>query len=375
MTTLETLEALTDRVSLINECPSASDIQHNVPLYDCSALASVLDDPQKGETFKAELASVLLNGAGAFALKGAFDDTTVIDEATAVFRDIIAKEKDTDGGGADHFAATGANDRIWNSLEKLCVAAPEVFARYHANRWIELASEAWLGPAFQMTAQVNLVRPGGNAQEGHCDYHLGFMTADQVNTYPAHVHTMSPKLTLQGAVAHCDMPVESGTTKLLPYSHNWVENYASFRNPAVRELFEERHVQLPLDKGDLLFFSPGLLHGAGENLTGNIDRMANLLQVSSAFGQAMETIDRTAMCRLTFPVLANSDMSVAERNAVIASTAEGYPFPTNLDNDPPVGGLAPQSQQALMRQALDEHWDAIAFEKALDERNAKRFST
>ncbi|MGA0980665.1 MAG: phytanoyl-CoA dioxygenase, partial [Candidatus Nanopelagicales bacterium] len=31
---------------------------------------------------------------------------------------------------------------------------------------------------------------------------------------------------------------------------------------------------------------------------------------------------------------------------------EGYPFPTNLDRDPPVGGLAPPSQADVVRQAL-----------------------
>ena len=110
---------------------------------------------------------------------------------TAAFLAIIADEKASKGEAADHFAASGANDRIWNSLEKLCLADPENLCPLtHANRWIELASEAWLGPAFQMTAQVNLVRPGGKAQEAHCDYHLGFMTADQVQTYPAHVHRL-----------------------------------------------------------------------------------------------------------------------------------------------------------------------------------------
>ena len=28
-------------------------------------------------------------------------------------------------------------------------------------------------------------------------------------------------------------------------------------------------------------------------------------------------------------------------------TAEGYSFPTNLDSDPPKGGLAPETQQAF----------------------------
>jgi hypothetical protein len=67
-------------------------------------------------------------------------------------------------------------------------------------------------------------------------------------------------------------------------------------------------------------------------------------------------------------------MNDAELDAVIASCAEGYAFPTNLDRDPPIGGLAPKSQQALLRQALDEAWSADAFEKALKD-NAWRRST
>ena len=51
------------------------------------------------------------------------------------------------------------------------------------------------------------------------DYHLGFMTDEQAERYPVHVHALSPMLTLQGAGAHFDMPVESGPTMLLPHSH------------------------------------------------------------------------------------------------------------------------------------------------------------
>ena len=40
--------------------------------------------------------------------------------------------------------------------------------------------------------------------------------ADDLAAYPAHLHRTSPVLTLQGAVAHCDMPLESGPTMLLP---------------------------------------------------------------------------------------------------------------------------------------------------------------
>ena len=88
--------------------------------------------------------------------------------------------------------------------------------------------------------------------------------------------------------------------------------------------------------------------------------MANLLQISSAFGRAMESVDRARMAvsplsrscsgwrRMTPPVVDN----------VIAATAEGYAFPTNLDRDQPIGGLAPQSQADLLRQAVAEAWPA-----------------
>jgi hypothetical protein len=59
-------------------------------------------------------------------------------------------------------------------------------------------------------------------------------------------------------------------------------------------------------------------------------------------------------------------MSDAELDAVIASFAEGYAFPTNLDRDPPIGGLAPKSQQALLRQAIDEVWSVDALGEALE---------
>ena len=92
--------------------------------------------------------------------------------------------------------------------------------------------------------------------------------------------------------------------------------------------------------------------------------MANLLQVSSAFGRAMETVDRMAMVKALYPVLRGYPGSV---DNVIAASAEGYAFPVNLDRHQPVGGLAPQTQAALVREALDAGWDAARFERALEE--------
>ncbi|GAB7525111.1 phytanoyl-CoA dioxygenase family protein [Paraburkholderia sp. 2C] len=347
----------------------AHSTPHGIALYDCGALRRVRADPAARASLLAEWVHVLRDGAGAIVLRHAYDDTAPIDEATALFEAIIRDERAKGGAGGDHFARAGANDRIWNALEKLCLRSPDVFARYYANEFVAAAADAWLGPQYQMTSQINVVRPGGAAQQAHRDYHLGFQTVDEAQRFPAHVHTMSPFLTLQGAIAHVDMPIESGPTKLLPYSQRYAPGYLAWRRADFREYFEAHCVQLPLEKGDALFFNPALFHAAGENRTADVARMANLLQISSAYGRAMESVDRVAMCEAIYPVLLDCVMharfGAPQLDAVVASCAEGYPFPTNLDRDPPLDGLAPPSQQALIREALGAAWPAEKFDAAL----------
>jgi ectoine hydroxylase-related dioxygenase (phytanoyl-CoA dioxygenase family) len=227
-----------------------------------------------------------------------------------------------------------------------------------------------------VTAQINQVRPGGKAQQAHRDYHLGFQTADSAARYPAHAHLVTASLTLQGAVAHCDMPVESGPTKLLPFSQLYAPGYLAFHDAAHRAFFEENYIQLPLEKGDAVFFNPALFHAAGENSSADIQRMANLLQVSSAFGRAMEMVDRQSMSQAVFPSLValkqRGALSAAELNAAIAATAEGYPFPTNLDTDPPIGGNAPESQADILHRAVSEGWAEARLSEALSALQARQ---
>ncbi len=360
----EALKASIARLSERNLAPRAAGIVKNVPLYDVPGLD--LDDPD----LLTEWAQVLREGAGVLCLKRAFADTAPIDRATEVFRAIIAEEAGR--GKGDHFAAAGANDRIWNALQKHALRDPDGFVAYYANPALAAVSTAWLGPHYQMTAQVNQVRPGGKAQRAHRDYHLGFQTAETAARFPVHVHRMTAMLTLQGAVAHCDMPVESGPTRLLPFSQDYAPGYIAFHDDPHADLFEAHYVQLPLDKGDAVFFNPALFHAAGENRSTAIDRMANLLQVSSAFGRAMEAIDREAICKAIYPALSAATLSPQERTAAVAASAEGYAFPTNLDSDPPLDGGAPATQADLMRQALAEGWSLHHFTQALAEHSARR---
>ena len=181
---LDAFKALIDQTVAPSTVPNADDIQKNVPIYDMSKLRSSLEDKAMRREIMTEWARVLRTGSGVLALRGAYADTHVLDEATSVYEHIIAAEKLASGGGGDHFAASGSNDRIWNSLQKLCEEAPDVFLRYFANTSIAAVCEAWLGPNYQMTAQINLVHPGGAAQQAHRDYHLGFQTAEVSADYP-----------------------------------------------------------------------------------------------------------------------------------------------------------------------------------------------
>jgi ectoine hydroxylase-related dioxygenase (phytanoyl-CoA dioxygenase family) len=373
---LAEFEALTAQEVDPAAIPSASDAPKNVPLYDMAALSPRLDDPGARRALMAEWARILGAGAGVFVLKRACPDLDAVDAATQAYRRIIAREKADNAGGADHFAAAGSNDRIWNSLQKLALTAPEVFVRYFATPAIDAACEAWLGPNYQMTAQINLVHPGGKAQQAHRDYHLGFQTAEISATYPAHVHDLSPLMTLQGGIAHCDMPVAAGPTKLLPFSQLYRPGYAAWRRADFRDHFEANCVQLALEKGDAMFFNPALFHAAGENRSSDIARMVNLLQVSSAFGRAMESVDRLAICAALYPPLqgawAAGRLSEAGLDAALSAAAEGYSFPTNLDRDPPVDGLAPKTQKALMREAILAGWPAADLCAALDAQAARQ---
>ncbi len=352
-----------DRELQQNEVPLSHDIQQNVPIYDVSKIDFLSDT----KLLRTEWANILHKASGVLVLKNAYPDTSIIDTASAIYEKIIADEKAATGNKADHFAASGANDRIWNSAQKLCQYDPQTFSKYFSNLAVDTACKAWLGPNYQMTAQINLVRPSGAAQSPHRDYHLGFQTKEIAESYPAHVHDLSPALTLQGAIAHVDMPIESGPTKLLPFSQIYRHGYLAFSQPNFREYFENNYVQIPLNKGDVLFFNPALYHAGGANISKDTQRMANLLQVSSAFGRAMESLNRSEMSRMLYPILAkNSDkMNEAEINAAITSCSEGYSFPTNLDTAPPLDGLAPETQANLFRRALKEEMSFVDFKKEL----------
>ena len=177
------LRAVVEQQTDPAEFPRAQVVQ-GVTVYEADRLLAEAAGPDAGRAAQAELAHALLDGPGIVVLRGAFPDPAVLDRASAAFTALIEAQRAAGTTGGDHFAAAGSNDRVWNALEKLAVADPDTFAAYYANGALALVCDAWLGPGYQVTSQINVVNPGGAAQSPHRDYHLGFQSPAGAARYP-----------------------------------------------------------------------------------------------------------------------------------------------------------------------------------------------
>ena len=262
--------------------------------------------------------------------EGAFS-AAVVDRASDAFSAIIAAQRADGSAAGDHFGKPGANDRIWNAAQKLALHSPDVFADYYANDALAVVSQAWLGPRYQVTSQVNVVNPGGNEQVPHRDYHLGFVAPDDLAA-------------LSGAPApHVAGADPAGRGRPLRHAGRERADHAAAVLAAVRRRL---HRVQPARVRRLLRRAPragaaaqgrrGVLQSRrcitapASNISTDIRRMANLLQISSPFGRAMEATGphRDGAGGLS-GAARDEGRGPPERellNAVVA-TAEGYPVP------------------------------------------------
>ena len=351
----KTFEKLLKRITNQDDVPAALEIKKNIPIYSGQLVRDYANSSEKKQKLLTEWSNVFKSGAGIIAITNAIKSSSVIETATKKFEAIIKSEK-INGNSGDHFAKPGANDRIWNSLQKHCMEDPQNFIDYYCSEIIALAAQSWLGPNYQITAQVNSVNPGGEAQKPHGDYHLGFMSTEQSANFPPNVHTISKFLTLQGAIAHCDITIDSGPTLFLPYSQQYKNGYIDFTKEKFQKYFNENSIQIEMNKGDAIFFNPAVMHGAGNNRPRSVKRMVNLLQISSAFGRAMETVNRKKMTEKLYPhlleLVLKNKMPFRLIENVVGASSEGYSFPTNLDLNPPVEGNAPKNQAMIIIESL-----------------------
>jgi hypothetical protein len=227
------------------------------------------------------------------------------------------------------------------TLDEFALADSESFADYCSNDVLALVCEAWLGLGYQVTSQINVVNPGGTAQVAHRDYHLGFMSAQQSLTLPVHVHRLSPTLTWQGGVAHFDMPIVTGPTLYLPHSQRYELGYVAGHLPEFRAYFRRALRAAAAPEGRRCLLQPG--------------------------GPPRRRDEPPVLrCRAT----PGTDVDCLRH--VVAASAEGYPFPADLDQDQPNDGLAPQSQADVVRTALAQQWSREAFEAELQAQASRR---
>src|SRR6476469_8532139 len=127
------LAAVVAETTDVSDYSGAEGVSGNILVYDSERLRGAIATATGRREAQAELARALMDGPGVVVFKRAFSDASVVDAATDAFDAIIADQRATGAASGDHFAKPGANDRVWNALEKLAIRAPSVFAAYYAN--------------------------------------------------------------------------------------------------------------------------------------------------------------------------------------------------------------------------------------------------
>ncbi len=125
---LDAFRSLVEQSTDPADHPLAERVEQNVPLYDSSRLRDLAATAEGRRDVQSELVRALLDGPGIVVLKGAFPDEAIVDRASDAFRALIEEERASGAARGDHFAKPGANDRVWNALDKVAVRAPEAFA-------------------------------------------------------------------------------------------------------------------------------------------------------------------------------------------------------------------------------------------------------
>lgn len=363
--------------------PLASDIQENIPIYDLSEYAGRHTERSLVESLQNEWSHILSQGPGVVVLKKmyAIDNLEqTVDAANKIFHQIIddetrerqSRNEDTSGNTLDR------NLKAYNVFTKLAKRASQVFVDYYSNPWLALVSEAWLGPGYRFNATLNIVPPGGHAQPAHRDFHMGFFSPEKCVKFPRLLQIANQTLTLQGAVAHSDMSLPSGPTRFLPFSQLFDAGYMAHRRDEFQQYFQDNYVSLPLEKGDGLFFNPSILHAAGNNVTTDFHRCAQLIQVNSIFGKPSEWINSVPIVDKCWELMREKyrkEGLSAQMMSLIQAVGDGYQFPVCLDNVVRNGDIfGMKTEQDLIMEGLEADWDHDKIIQELKSTQQRRMS-
>ena len=99
----------------------------------------------------------------------------------------------------------------------------------------------------------------------------------------------------------------------------------------------------------------------------DVQRLANLFQISSAFGIAMEAVDQQRMQLACYEQLQKETLNEQELAAIATALSDSYPFSSNMDRDMPGQNLKPLSGKDVLLLALKENWTKAKLAKELDQ--------
>ena len=117
---IDAFAALVTHETDLADYPYADSVADGVLLYRSDSLVEQSANSDIRAEIQDEIARALLTGPGITVFQGAFD-AEILDRASAVFRELIARQHESGAASGDHFAKPGANDRIWGAQLKLAL--------------------------------------------------------------------------------------------------------------------------------------------------------------------------------------------------------------------------------------------------------------
>ena len=240
---------------------------------------------------------------------------------------------------SDHFAKAGANDRIWNALEKLAVRDPDAFVDYYGNDILALVVDRLARPRLPDDLAGQRRPPGRHGAGPAPRLPPGLPVQRGRRPLP---RPRAPALAgadpagRGGALRHAGRV--SGPTMYLPYSHQYAPGYLAWRLPGVPRVLRRRATSSCRWPRATPLLQPGAVPRRRYQRVGR--RAADGEPAAGVLGLRSGDGDRRPgpRCRRAiYPVLqARRRRRRRPRTRCVnalACAAEGYPFPTNLDLD------------------------------------------
>ena len=246
---------LADLIDLVSQktdpadYPYASAVEQNVLIYDGARLRMELSRPACRPRVEAELVRACTTAPASWCwlarstTRGSSTGPRASSRRSSPPSGRRAARPETTSPLPGRTTGSGTRWRNWPCARLRCSrpTTPTTSSR-------PCAGPGW-GPATRSPPRSTWLTRAARRRPCTATITWGSPPHERAARFPAHVHRLSPVLTLQGAVAHTDMPAETGPTMYLPHSQKYLPGYLAWRQPEFREYFEAHHVQLPLRQG------------------------------------------------------------------------------------------------------------------------------